>query len=150
MKTFYISKQALSRLIILSYCIIFIILLLVAIQNINSKGVSPYKKQIESDIPRSLLLNDPNDMLYNSVIKSDYATFQNRLRDYVTFRDGSPVSQVTIKKVEAPIREGSTVNVYVSIPELQEENLLVVFDYNANIFSIPSKNYSIPFYGLSY
>ena len=101
--------------------------------------------------PHLNLIN--TEAISSSLTDKDYLAFQDRLRDFVTKNNQSPVSDIEIKNVAIPIREGSATTITLNIPSLNMKNLIVVVDYvngpNGS-FSIPSTGYLVPLYGQIY
>jgi hypothetical protein len=140
----------LQKVLRIAYLLLLIVAFIMLVSGINSK--LRVSTSYEPTLSPHLNLSN-TEAISSSLSGRDYLAFQDRLRDFVTRNNQSPVSNVEIKNVVVPVREGSVTTVTLKIPSVSKSDLVVLVDY-ANgpngLFSIPSSNYSVPLYGQSY
>lgn len=143
----YFTVQRILRLL---YLVILVIVFISTVNSVNAKSQTSASYEPTMS-PHLNLIN--TEVISSSLTDKDYLAFQDRLRDFVTKNNQSPVSDVEITNVVVPVREGSATTITVNIPSLNVKNLVVIVDY-ANgpngSFSIPVAGYSVPLYGQTY
>lgn len=95
-------------------------------------------------------LKDTDSQLLNTVGIDMYSAFIYRLYEFLDSKNIPKGAPVFINKAESQNRDGSHVDVYVNIPALKKDNLLIQlrFDYDLDqeMFIIPDYNYNIVLY----
>jgi hypothetical protein len=145
--TSVLESKLFKIFVTVSLVIIFIIAVSTTIAKINTVGANP---TIDSRNAYSINLIDKDKTLYSSTAPDDFKAIQDRLKDYITYQDGIPTTEVDVQKVDYPIRDGSVTTITLDIPSLNQKGLVVTFDSAAQpfaIFSVPSKSYTVPLYG---
>lgn len=138
------------RLVKILLILVFVIAFIVFVFSLNTKNVpSPtYEPTVE---PHLEMTN--TELLKASLTTSDYIAYQDRLRDFVTYNNASPISKVEIVAVTAPERMGTATSITVKIASLQNQEFTTIMDYadgENGSFSVPTAQYKTTLYGRVY
>lgn len=131
--------------------IIVLMVAIVAFALFTNKSKQAVNTEPEKGGVPTIVLDDKDSAFYNSVTKTDYLAVKARLTDYVVSQKGDPWTTVKVTDVKRPMSQGETIYSFkASIESLNQQNLEIVFDYEAQpyaTFIIKEKGFNVPLYG---